>query len=64
MLKNLIVSILEGIARAVGVSREAFGKTVEEAGKEIRNGKLMANDAFDLAKDNKALLDDLYGDRD
>ena len=63
MLKDLIVGVLEGIARAVKTSREAFGKTVEEAGRDIRSGALMADDAFGRAKDDAALLDDLYEGR-
>lgn len=64
MLKDLIVGVLEGIARAVKVSREAFGKTIEEIGQEIRKGALMADAAFGRAKDDEKLLDDLYGKRD
>ncbi len=63
MLKDLIVGVLEGVARAVKVSREAFGKTVEEAGRDIRSGALMANEAFGRAEDDAALLDDLYNRR-
>lgn len=63
MLKDLIVGILEGIARAVKVSRETFGKTVEEAGRDIRNGGLMADEAFGRAKDDAKLLDDIYSSR-
>lgn len=64
MLKDLIVGVLEGIARAAKVGRETFGKTVEEAGRDIRNGALMANDAFSRAKDDAGILDKLYGDRE
>lgn len=60
MLKDLIVGVLEGVARAVKVSREAFGKTVEEAGRDIRGGALMADEAFGRAKDDDKLLDDMY----
>lgn len=60
MLRDLIVGILEGIARTVKVSREAFGKTVEEAGRDIRNSALMADVAFGRAKDDNEMLDDLY----
>lgn len=63
MLKDIIVGILEGIARAVKISREAFGKQIEDIGREIRGGALMADDAFGRAKDDAKLLDKLYGKR-
>lgn len=63
MLKDLIVGVLEGIARAAKVSREAFGKTVEEIGQDIRARKLMADEAFGRAKEDAEILDNLYGSR-
>ena len=60
MLKNLIVGILEGIARVVRSGREAFGKTVEEIGQDIRKGALIPDEAFNRAKKDGEILDDLY----
>lgn len=59
-VKNLIVGTLRGIAEIVPMAREAFGKTVEEIGKEIRAGKLIANEAFERSKVDENTLDDLY----
>jgi hypothetical protein len=63
MLKDLIVGILEGIARVAQISREAFGKQIEEIGQQIRNGALMADEAFGRAKADAATLDKLYSKR-
>lgn len=59
MLGDIIIGVLEGIARAAKVSREAFGKTIEEAGKAIRKGDLLPDEAFSRAKDDDKILDDL-----
>lgn len=60
MLKELIVGVLEGIARAIKVGRETFGKTVEEAGREIRSGALIPDEAFRRAQEDSDILEDLY----
>lgn len=62
-VKNLIVGMLRGIAEIVPMAREIFGKTVEEIGKEIRAGKLLADEAFARAEADEDLLDELYKKR-
>lgn len=59
MLADIIVGVLEGIARVVGMSREAFGRTVEEVGKSIRAGDLIPNEAFGRAKEDAEILSEL-----
>lgn len=61
MIKDLIVTFIEILVKTIpGLVRDALGKTVEEIGRDIRQGKLIADEAFKRAKADADTLDDIY----
>lgn len=60
---NLLGTILEGAAKVLKLSREAFAKKLEDAAAEVRAGKLIPDEAFERSIDDKELLDEIYGRR-
>lgn len=57
---KLFIALLEAAARIFGMSREAFSKKLEEAAQEIREGRLLPNEAFERAEADQDRLEDLY----
>lgn len=54
-----ILSAVKGFA----LTREALGRSLEELGKEIAEGKHIPNDALSTAYEDQRLLVDLFRDK-
>jgi hypothetical protein len=50
VIREILVPVIEGIAKAISTSREALAAELEEIAKGVRDGKLIANEAFTRAK--------------
>lgn len=58
---SILITLLEAAAKIIGASREAFAAKLEQVAKDIRAGKLIPDEAFERAKEDAELLDNLYG---